>query len=408
MAKKTPPKNDSIKSFHQFKVPVSELELGMFVSELDRPWVDTPFLFQGFLLERLDDIRTLQEICEYVYIDIVEETRVPQSKERKTPQKQRCYINKINTEKELPKANQAFSNAKLEMQRQLDAIKLGQAVDIKQTKAAVSACVDSILRNQSAMLYLSKIKQSDEQTADHSLQVCILSISFAKHLGLAEFEMENIGVCALLHDVGKVKIPSEILKKNGPLTEEEMSIYQRHTIYGRKLLMSKASVYPGIVDIAYCHHERVDGKGFPRGIPADKIPYFAKIIAIANDYASLTTGGRQGLPRSSLETLRILFERRNHFYDSALVIHFIQLMGVCPPGNIVEMSNGEVGVILSTDSRYKLRPKVLLMLDQYKQPGTRTVADLAKGAVDFFGRPYVIRHIHPNGAYGLNVNDLEL
>lgn len=395
---------DSLQSLQQLKLPVSDLALGMYISGLDRPWEETPFLYQGFLLERISDLTLLQETCDYVFIDLVEESTTTDSG---SETKKRYYINKISVNREIPKAITTFKTAQQEMHLMLKGLKLGAAIDIDKTKSVVSTCVESILRNQDALTFLAKIKHSDECTAEHSLQVCMLAISFAKHLGLAEFELENIGVCALLHDIGTVKIPEDILNKKGKLTDNEFRIYQQHPLFGKNLLMSKSSLYSGVVDVAYTHHERVDGKGYPRGIKGDKIPFFSKIIAIVDAYTNLTADGRHGLPLPSIEALRILYDRRNTYYDSALVLQFIKLMGVYPPGNIVEMSNGEVGIILSAGSRYKLRPKVLLVLDHNKQPAPKTVVDLAKGATDFFGKPYIVRRIHAEGTYGLNIQDVE-
>lgn len=400
--------SDNIQSKQQFQIPVGELEIGMYISRLDRPWEETPFLFQGFILDNFKDLQLIQDLCQHVYIDVLEEIQRQGGGEGEEVKRKRTYVNKISADKELAAANIALVDVQKDTHLMLQSLKLGNAINVEKTKSVVANCVESILRNDSAMVFLAQMKQCDEEMAQHSLQVCILAISFARHLGMAEFELENMGICSLLHDVGKVKVPEKILKKRGKRTQAEEAIYRKHPEFGKQLLMSKSSIYPGVVDIAYCHHERVDGKGFPRGIGAENIPYFAKIIAIVDAYVNYTTENRNGLPLSSAEALRLIFESRNKHFDSTLVKQFIQLVGICPPGNIVEMSNGEVGVILSSDSRYKLRPKVLLLLDQYKQPGTKTVVDLAKGAVDYFGRPYMVKRVHPNGVYDLDVNDLDL
>ncbi len=407
MTKDYRPTSDSIQRSHQFKVPVAELEIGMYVSKLDRPWLESLFLFQGFLLETLDDIYEVQEVCEYVYIDVIEKTSRSTSGSGNTNNKAQ-RIQKVTVKSELPKAREIYSKAREDVGLILKGIKYGQEIDLEQTSSVVKQCVDSILRNEQAMVCLSQLEKTDQLLAEHSLCSCIISISFGKHLNMLDFELENLGLCALLHDIGQVKIPEKVLKKKSPLSTEEVKLLQKHTEYGRQMLMSLSSIHPGVVDMAYSHHERIDGKGYPRGIKGDKIPHFAKIIAIADAYTDMTMGHPRRQPKTSLEALRILFEFRNRQYESELVIDFIQLMGVYPPGNIVEMTDGEVGIILSADSRYKLRPEVLLILDQFKQPQPPQAVDLKTLALDFFGKPYVVKAIHPNGAYGIDVNDFEV
>lgn len=135
-----------------------------------------------------------------------------------------------------------------------------------------------------------------------------------------------------MHDVGKIKVPEEILNKPGALTPEELLIMQSHATEGRKLLLSNQQVTAATVDVAYSHHERLDGRGYPRGLDAARIPYFAKIVAVVDSYDAINSDRVYSKGKSSLESLRILFDARDSHFDADVVKAFIHLIGIYPPG----------------------------------------------------------------------------
>jgi putative nucleotidyltransferase with HDIG domain len=282
-------------------------------------------------------------------------------------------------------------------------VRLGHALDVAQVKVVVKECVESMLRNPGAMLWLARIKHSDEYTAEHSLRVAIYAIALGRELNLRQGELEHLGVCGMLHDVGKIKVPNEILNKPGALTAQELLIMQSHASEGRKLLMSNQQVTAAAVDVAYAHHERVDGRGYPRGLDAARIPYFAKIVAVVDAYDAINSDRVYSKGRSSLESLRILFEARDSHFDAELVGLFVRRIGIYPPGEIVEMSNGEVGIIVACSTLSKLKPRVLLVLDAQKLPGAERVIDLEQQVVDQQQRPYRIKEVFATGAFGIDI-----
>ena len=217
-------------------------------------------------------------------------------------------------------------------------------------------------------------------------------------------ELEELGMCGILHDVGKIKVPDEILNKPGRLTDEEFLIMQAHTTYGWQLLMANREVPPAAVDVAYTHHERMDGLGYPRKLPAQRIPFKAKIIAVVDAYDAITSDRAYSEGRSSLEALRILFEAKGTQFDETVVLAFIQLIGVYPPGEIVELSTGEVGIIIGFETGSKLKPRVLLVLDADKQPRPEQVLDLARNPRDAADRLIIVRSVKPSGAYGIDID----
>jgi putative nucleotidyltransferase with HDIG domain len=389
----------------RMKVDAGQLVIGMYVVELDRPWTDTAFLYQGFRIQQQQEIRLLQDVCSYVWVDAQRSLGVREQAAENAAQSTPLepLLAKVDFTQEMQHAVPAWHAAREESLRILQAVKLGQELDIGAVKEVVKECVDSILRNPSAMLWLARIKNGDEYTAEHSLRVAILSIALARELGLPAYQLEQIGICGMLHDVGKLKVPSEILNKPAALTADELRIMQGHAAEGRKLLMSNQQVTAATVDVAYSHHERLDGRGYPRGLDGSKIPYFAKIIAVVDSYDAINSDRVYSKGRSNLESLRILMEAANSHFDEEIVSCFVRLIGIYPPGEIVELSNGEVAIIIGCPPGSKLKPKVLRVLNADKQPCPELVIDLACTASDPAGKPYRIREVHSSGAFGIDI-----
>jgi putative nucleotidyltransferase with HDIG domain len=391
----------------RIKVSVEQLTIGMYVVELDRPWSETAFLFQGFRIRHAQEILLLGEVCQFVWVDAQRSLGVTQQVEdnlmSQTAAQLQPQIGKVEFSQEMQQAEPSFQAAREQSLRILEAVRLGHALDVAQVKVVVKECVESMLRNPGAMLWLARIKHSDEYTAEHSLRVAIYAIALGRELNLRQGELEHLGVCGMLHDVGKIKVPNEILNKPGALTAQELLIMQSHASEGRKLLMSNQQVTAAAVDVAYAHHERVDGRGYPRGLDAARIPYFAKIVAVVDAYDAINSDRVYSKGRSSLESLRILFEARDSHFDAELVGLFVRRIGIYPPGEIVEMSNGEVGIIVACSTLSKLKPRVLLVLDAQKLPGAERVIDLEQQVVDQQQRPYRIKEVFATGAFGIDI-----
>lgn len=407
------------KQLIETQLPVSELHIGMHVIRLDRPWLETDFLLQGFIIQNQDDIRRLQQQCNWVFVEGVidltnrryrpDTTGSNKSKPAYSHQKvltQRVrYINKVSFEQEIEAAKTPFHEARQFSKQIMDGLRFGAMLDINQAKKTVEQCVQSILRNEFALRVLSQIKNRDEYTAEHSMNVCILSATFAKHLGLSESEIEKVGLCGLLHDVGKTRIPLEVLNKEGALTADEFELMRQHPAFGRDILMSTPGCDHITVDAAHAHHERISGGGYPRGLTDHQIPFFAKIVAITDTYDAITSNRCYSQARSSKDALDIIFKCRGEQFDDELALEFIQCIGIYPPGCTVEMTNGEVGIIISNNSDGKLRPKVLLVRDANKRPAPEHVVDLNLGHTDPNGVEYVLHRELPAGSHGINLQE---
>ncbi len=423
------------KILKRVRIPVEELALGMHVVELDRPWLETDFLIQGFIIQHPSEIDSLQRQCRFVYIEGVEHTQIPpqQAASKKpgllsrwlkpkadktapvnaTPpapgkpsaHTRTVYINKISAAQEIETAKSHYSAAKQVAKSIMEDLRIGRMLDMNQARSTVNEVVDSLLRNDDALLWLTKLKNQDEYTAEHSLNVCILSAAFARHLGHNEGEIRKIALAGLLHDIGKAKIPVNILNKPDRLDAEEFALIKQHPTLGRNLLMTSAGADHSAIDVAYSHHERVDGSGYPRALQAHQIPYYAKLVALVDTYDAITSNRAYDSGRASMDALEIIYNCRGSHFDPELAVDFIRCIGVYPPGAIVVLTNGEVGVVVESNPSSKLKPKVVLVKDRNKVWLERRTVDLSRDDRDEQGAPYAIAHEVPNKSFDIDIKD---
>lgn len=393
---------------HHEKIDVKDLRVGMFVVELDKPWEESSFMFQGLELKSPADVLAVQKECKFVWVDYDEFSlqKSAPATGMSGPGVGSGLDKEIKVEDELDAATEVHSLASKAISNLFEEIRLGAEVDGTKVKQAVNGCVDSILRNPDASVWLTRIQAKHEATAQHSLNVAALSIIIAKSMNMNNRELEDVGVCGMLHDVGKTSVSEEVLNKPGPLDEAEMAEMQKHTRYGRDILLSTKSVMSGAADVAHSHHERPDGQGYPRRLPDDSIPMYAKIVAIAEAYDTMTINQPYRAAFSPSDAIQELYAQRGKQFDEDLVIRFIDSVGIFPPGSIVEMINKEVGIVLSNTSD-KLRPRVIMILDASGEPTAQRIVDLSQMDTDNEGNIYQIKTTHSDGAYGIDVGDFQ-
>lgn len=376
-------------------IDVKELKIGMYIAELDRPWLESTFLFQGFELKTTADIKEVQSQCDFVYIDVKKQPNLISLKrgskewikDRKPPKKTSNFNAEFNY------AKSVFHETSGLVKSFMEDITLGKAINVEIAKKSVADCVQSIIKSPDALMWLTQLKERDEYTSQHSMNVCILSITLGRQINLPEYELEELGLCGMMHDMGKMKIPLEILNKPGRFEPEEFAIMKSHTTLGWKLLMSQSGMPGSVIDTAYGHHERLDGKGYPRGLTDEQIPLYARIVSIADMYDAITSDRVYKEGKTHLEAIKIMNQESGNQLDSTLVIKFIESLGIYPPGNIVEMTNGEVAVIIEVNPVKKLKPKITMLLDEEKNRVKPRLVNLAKIDLDASGNSYRIKRM---------------
>jgi putative nucleotidyltransferase with HDIG domain len=380
--------------------------MGMFVSKLDRDWLDTPFIMQGFYIEDPEDIEIVAEYCEYVWVDTRQFGKGDDNPHDGTAS-QRPPLPQPDcpVQEEHKRAYKAFRSARRVTSSLLDEIRLGAAIDSDQAKDVVTDVVSSVIRHPDAMLWLAKVREEHSYTSDHCLNVCVLAVAFGRHLGIEGEELKRLGLCGLLHDVGKMRVPAEIVDKPARLTPKEFSLMKSHTVHGRNLLMTTKNLFPGVVDVAYSHHERIDGKGYPRKLSGGSITPFAKIIAIVDAYDAMTANRCYSRAKTSTEALKEIYKGRGIQFDEEYALEFIKTIGLYPPGSLVELYSGEVGLVFESNSRWRHLPKVLLLLDDKKEHLKKEkVVDLSFIELGDLPKKYLIKQVWPDGSFGLHIN----
>ncbi|HEY9197994.1 MAG TPA: HD-GYP domain-containing protein [Gammaproteobacteria bacterium] len=401
------------------QVASQDLQPGMYVTRLDRPWLETPFLFQGFTLQNADDIAELQRHCRFVYIDI--ERGEPSKRYLESPRsisgradadiRRICrsapgkpvYPDTVSVEEELTPARDSHQDACDRIGNILDDVRSGRKLNVAAAEQAVNSMIESILRNPDAYMWLSKLKNKDSYTYAHSIDACALAITFGRHLGLPRPELEQVAVGTLLFDIGKMKLPEELLDKPGRLTEEEFALMQAHVAHSVELMTDSKDISPVSIEVAYSHHERHNGRGYPRGLTSEQTSVYGKIAALVDCYDAITSDRPYSVAVSPHEAIRSLYEWRNVDFQEELVEQFIQCLGVYPTGTLVELSTGQVGIVLSQNRVRRLRPKVMLVLNADKHAyDIAPTVDLMLETADRQGQMLEIARSLDPGCYGID------
>jgi putative nucleotidyltransferase with HDIG domain len=378
------------------KVNVKHLSPGMFIHDMNCGWLRHPFLKNSIKIKDAAAIRKISELgIQEVYIDTdrgpdVEHFPVREALDReiqkatdKITGPKYSSIRKEPLEKEIIRAREIKDEAKQTVFTIMEEVRFGRPIKTEKVEKVVDKMVDSIFRNQDALIILGRIKQADEYTYMHSLSVCVLMISFAKHLGFNSRQLKEIGVGAMLHDVGKMQVPEEILNSKRILNDHEYELMKKHVEYSHLFLEKTEGISELSVIIASQHHERLDGKGYPNCLKGDDISICGQAAAIADVYDAMTSQRCYQRRYEPTEVLKKLYEW-NDSYSKDLVQQFIRCVGIYPVGSLVRLESGLLGVVLDQGKENLLQPSVRIVYDTRK---ARQVVppydlDLSKGGKD--------------------------
>ena len=367
----------------------------MYVAQLDRPWTDTPFMFQGFVLRTEQQLAALKKFCKHVFVD-------PEKTERADPRPPPAHFNirgntkypeKATVEVEIRPAIQAYAKSASSVGELLQPLsRPGGVLEAKTVKESVTRLADSVVRNPDALLLVSKLREKSASAHARALQVSIYMLVFARYLELAREELELLGLLGLLQDVGKTRLPAAIMEKAGPLTEEETAIARQHVEYSVEILKATPGLPERLPALAMLHHERQDGSGYPRGLKGGEIGLYGSIAAIADTFDALTAQRPYAEALSPSSALSYLYKERGTGYHGELVEQFIQCVGAFPVGAVVELNSGEVGIVITQNLVRRLKPRVMVVLDPQGNPvRPHKILDLEKEPKAGPDEPYRIR-----------------
>jgi putative nucleotidyltransferase with HDIG domain len=379
------------------KIHVHDARLGMYVHELCGSWMDHPFWKKAFDLSDPKDLHTLQTCgLKEIWIDtdkgldteshvVAISTENEQQKiERELQTAAASSIKpatRISMHDEISRARKLQEKSKAAVTSMFKEARMGNAIHVADAAPLVDEIKQSISRNPEAFLNISRLKNKDDYTYLHSVAVCALMIALAKQMELSEEDVKDAGMAGLLHDVGKMMIPEEVLNKPGKLTDEEFEIIKSHPLRGWEVLNHAEGAHAVALDVVLHHHERVDGTGYPEKISGDALTVFARMGAVCDVYDALTSNRCYKSGWEPAEALRKMAEWRNGHFDERIFHAFVKTIGIYPTGTLVRLKSGRLAIVTEQSEKGLLTPMVKAFFStKANEPIMPEMIDLSKSA----------------------------
>jgi len=371
----------------QKQISVEQARIGMRIVELDIRWLDSPFWRRGFTIKNQNELQKLKNCVNKVTIDVEastpeslvhlkrrrpaqlkeNSTAIPEAKEPKDiPLKDRKGLiaaPELLSRKELQKIESHIGVCVDEVKDLFTRVSEGNRVNCQKLTDAVSRLTDDALNDAASLLLLSRLKEKEQSLAEKSVNVCILTIAFAQYLELDKHNMHVLGLGALLHDIGMLKVPEYLLSYTGAMNKAQKQAIEYHVIDGISFvgLHNELSSIRELRDIIGSHHERYDGSGYPKGLKGDKIPYLARILGITSTYEAMTRERFYSDASSPTQALSKMYSWRSKLFDAKLVNQFIKALGVYPPGSMVKLEGGQVAIVIMINPENRTRPVIRIL-----------------------------------------------
>lgn len=354
------------------RIGIDELRTGMQVEQLDRSWLSTPFFRHKMTITSPQQIAQLKASgVQTLIVRIKAEDTQEMTAVEPEPSEKPVTVNveqppsvppNVPFEEELQAARQVYQAAKSVIQEAMNDTRLGRAINVDAVRAVITDMTDSVFRNPDALSSLSRLKRFDEYTFYHSVNTALLAMSLGRSLGFDRSMIHLAGMGTLLHDIGKTKIPLEVLNKPGRFEAHEMEIMKQHVLRGVEVLTNTTGLGNSYIQPALEHHERVNGAGYPHQRVHHDISQVGRITAVVDIYDAMTSDRCYHKGRPAHEILQLLYRLSlDGHLDPMLVQQFIKVVGIYPVGSIVELSTGETGIVKRINHDTPLAPVVLLV-----------------------------------------------
>lgn len=372
-------------------VNVSRLELGMYVAELDRPWAETPFKYEGFEILTVAEIEMLQTHCKVVYIDpahvsssITARARLLASESTaRVVETQRDRLHDLLSDFDpydykkqkhndaVKRTAEAFNHARAKLIVLLQALSRGRRVEAGHCRGVVEPLVKCILDDPDSVAWMTMINKADPEPNDRNISTAVWAAIFARYLRLAPPIVLDIASGGLLLDVGFSRLSASVREHEGVFEDRMRLAMRSHVKLGNEMLDRMIGITPRVRQMQREHHERIDGSGYPRRLSGDNVTHYGSFAGLVDSYDAMLSKTAYRPALSSAEAMSELNKMSGLQFPRLHVECFIQAMGTFPDGSIVELNTGEIAIVLSQDHDHRLRPEVLIVRDENKKPMDR-------------------------------------
>ncbi|MFA7243097.1 MAG: HD-GYP domain-containing protein [Sulfuricellaceae bacterium] len=363
------------------RISLHQLKPGMYIHDLNCSWVVHPLFLTRFKVKSDREIEKIAALgVREVYIDsalgddlhdalTLDEVKrdIDEKLQQLAGAARPMPESRISRDEEIETAVGVHQQAHRVIRNMMSDVRLGRQLAAGGVEETIAGIADSVLRNSSALIQLSQIKNKDDYTFLHSVGVCALMTSFCNALHLGKDVTRQVSIGALLHDIGKMQVANEILNKPGRLTESEFDEMKQHVAYGSNLIAGVKWVTPISRAVLEQHHERYDGTGYPAGLKGEAISQFGQMAAIVDVYDAITAERVYHQAMAPVDALRKLQEWSKFHFNEELVRHFIRSVGIYPVGTLVKLESGLLGIVLEQNSADLLSPVLRIVYDSYKR-----------------------------------------
>ncbi len=380
------------------KIPTAEVTLGMYLQGLEGSWLSHPFWKTKFVLDDPEDLKALKASgVPFCWIDASKgrdaeppkATLAPPAAPApvraaptvvKAPPRLELGTAPASMGEEVERAAQVMQRSKRAVMTLFNEARLGKAIDAEQCLPLVEEVASSVERNPSALISLARLKTKDDYTYMHSVAVCALMVSLARQMGLDEARTREAGLAGLLHDLGKMAMPLNVLNKPGTLTDAEFAIMRDHPLRGFEMLNEGTSVPEAALDVALRHHEKVDGSGYPGRLAGEQISVLSRMGAVCDVYDAITSNRPYKNAWDPASSLARMAQWTGHF-DPRVFQAFVKCVGIYPVGTLVKLQSGRLAVVLEQNTTALTAPRVRVFYSTKSQmPIPTQVLDLSAAA----------------------------